>query len=60
SDWKRCATCEFWSGPRIPGAFLNDVRFDQKNKAQCVGKRKGQSKSGNDSCPHWVKWAVLK
>ncbi len=60
SSWKCCGTCEFWSGPRKPDTFMRNVKFDTADKSQCLGKLKGSSKGGNDSCSSWKKWGVLK
>ena len=61
SSLKHCATCEFWSGPRKPSdSFMKYVRFDTTDKAQCLGKHKGTSKDGSNSCSSWKKWGVLR
>ena len=66
SDWKQCATCEYWSGEREPGdIFGNRVKFESPmSRGRCLNRDSGWfhsdlGKQANASCQCWEKWGVL-
>lgn len=60
SSYKRCGTCEYWTGPRIPKRG-RDVEFkDSTVTGTCIGAWKGSEYVQSHSCSHWRKWAVLE
>jgi len=66
SNWKNCATCEYWSGERTPAdPFGNRVAFESPmSRGRCLNRSSGWfhsdlGKQANASCPCWEKWAVL-
>ena len=41
-DWKYCATCKYWTGPRSPRMpFLDRVECNWYDKGKCICKHSG-------------------
>ncbi len=66
SDWKQCATCEYWAGERRPANIFGErVEFESPMaKGRCMNRASGwyssPGKQANFSCNCWEKWAVLE
>ena len=67
SDWRQCATCEYWAGDRAPADLWgNRVEFDSPmSRGRCMNRGSGWfhsdlGKQANSGCPCWEKWAVLE
>lgn len=66
-DWKQCATCEYWTGARMPAdIFGNRVKFESPmTRGRCMNRDSGWftsdlGKQANSSCQCWEKWSVLE
>jgi len=63
-SWKKCATCEYWGGPRQIDSFGHKVTVDSNNvKGKCLlqgGPWKGHDKKAIDTCNKWKLWSVMK
>ncbi len=59
-NWKRCGTCEFWTGQREPRR--GDVTFLSGSAlGACIGRWKGSKYDESHSgCSGWKKWGVLE
>ena len=63
SNWKQCATCAFWMGPRTSDNFGSAVYLDISSCGMCAipsGGWKGAQKPANTVCGDYQKWPVLK
>lgn len=55
----RCATCEFWAGPRALRSLNTEVEVESPTtKATC--KEKKVAMEAEDACPTYRSWAMLK
>ncbi len=59
SDYKICATCDFWGGPRT---LEDDCSvFNNRDTGKCGGKLFHNMKVGSIStCTKWSHWVDLK
>ena len=66
SNWKQCATCEYWAGERqITDNWGRYVNVDSPmTHGRCMNRHSGWfysdlGKQVNSSCPSYEKWGVL-
>ena len=68
-DWKRCSTCEYWTGRREIYNNSNTILVDTTTGGlgefgKCLNRSSGwynTSKIQHSSqCPKWEKWRVLQ
>lgn len=63
SNWQKCATCVFWTGPREVDLFGNWVTIDSMNtKGRCMC-RSGSfriERAGSFVCSAFLKWPALQ
>jgi len=59
SDWKNCATCRFWTGPRE----LNDLHTAAETEAtsfgDCTLDEKHRRHYATNSCIRWRAWTAI-
>jgi hypothetical protein len=60
ASFKRCSTCEYWTGPRVPRGQTDVELKAFTDKGVCIGRWKGDTFMENHSCSGWRKWAVLE
>lgn len=60
ASFKRCATCEYWTGPRVPRGRTDVELRSGTDKGICIGRWKGSEYMEDHSCSGWRKWAVLE
>ena len=63
-NFKNCAVCEYWAGPRELDNSGNSVIVSSTNiKGKCLLKDSGwykREKPANTRCPKWQPWSALK
>ena len=62
SNWKRCATCVYWTGPREVDTFGNYVTTasgSTEGRCMCRSGSYRVSKCANYVCMAYVKWPAL-
>ena len=63
SNWKRCATCVFWTGPREVDYWGNWVSIDSlRTRGRCMcrsGSFRIERERGY-SCTGYLKWPALQ
>lgn len=61
SNFRSCATCARWSGPRETDNFGSQVRtpFDARGICQ-GGAYNGQTTNAAISCSAYIRWPVLR
>ena len=66
SNWKQCATCEYWAGSREPADLWgNRVEVESPmSRGRCMSRDSGWfhsdlGKQANGSCQSWEKWKIL-
>lgn len=58
-DWKNCATCQFWNGPRQFVPLRLACKVDQSEVGSCA--RRGDDRHyATNSCIGWRCWALLE
>ena len=57
TNWKNCATCEFWDGPRVSNEELTVV--DESAGGKCTLHGSGATKYPTNTCVGWRRWADL-
>jgi hypothetical protein len=68
STFKKCVTCEFWSGARVTSTAGREVKYNispsDGDTGICGNKtstKKGRPMRGGDpGCIQWIKWSILK
>lgn len=61
SNWKNCATCGYWVGPRDTNYFGQTVTIEGVGRCMC--RKSGWMNRERDpslSCQHYQKWCVLQ
>jgi hypothetical protein len=61
---KKCATCDYWAGPRELvnyGAYV-EIDSNDMGSCNCPGStsRHLDNKQAQWTCPKWDKWGALK
>ncbi len=58
---KRCASCQRWTGPRLPGADAGTVLIESETvTGLCEGGGwHGSERRARSACGHWLRWQVL-
>lgn len=62
SNWKKCATCVYWTGPREVDYFGNWVTIDSiriKGRCMCRSGAYRVEKDGSYVCTSYLKWPAL-
>lgn len=60
ADYKKCATCEFWTGWREGvNHYYKQLRIETTGKGKCT-KRRIEITGNSCSCPQYCQWGVLK
>jgi len=61
ADRKRCATCERWSGARIPGHEARTVTVESETTpGMCRGGPwDGSERRARSACGHWLIWPAI-
>ena len=66
SNWKQCATCEYWAGSREPADLWgNRVEVESPmSRGGCMSRDSGWfhsdlGKQASSSCQSWEKWKIL-
>ena len=62
SNWKRCATCVYWTGPREVDTFGMWVSTDSsqtKGRCMCRAGSYRIEKECNYTCQAYLKWPAL-
>jgi hypothetical protein len=64
SSTEKCATCDYWAGPR---ELINYGRYvqvdnDARGSCNCPGStsRRLDNKPAVFTCPQWSKWGALR
>ncbi len=64
SSNEKCATCDYWSGPREIINFGNYDRVENNDRGACnfpgSASRHIDNKPAVFSCPNWRKWGAIK
>ncbi len=58
-QWKNCATCQFWIGPRTLDQLQQAAEADQMAQGSCALQKRPLRKYATNSCIGWRKWAAL-
>lgn len=60
-DRKRCASCERWSGQRLPGEQPGTVLIESEtSEGLCVGGGWDNSeRRARSACGHWLCWQAV-
>ena len=58
---RRCASCERWSGERLPGATADEVLITEETATGICqgGPWDGSERRARSACGHWLRWSVL-
>ncbi len=58
---KRCASCQRWTGPRLPGPNPETVLVESEIvTGQCEGGGwHGSERRARSACGHWLRWEEL-
>lgn len=59
TNWKNCATCEFWDGPRQTGLEPGTSAVDEGARGKCTLHGSGATKYATNTCAGWRRWAAL-
>ena len=60
ADYKKCATCEFWTGWREgTNNFYKQLRVETTGKGKCT-KRRIETSSLTCACPQFCQWKKKK
>lgn len=60
ADYKKCATCEFWTGWREgTNNFYKQLRVETTGRGKCT-KGRIETSSVTCACPQFCQWGVLK
>jgi hypothetical protein len=64
SSIRKCATCDYWSGPRELVNYGAYVEVDPNDRGACncpgSASRALDNKPAQWTCPQWDKWGALK
>lgn len=58
SNFKRCSTCEYWTGSRQPDRFGKTVTVEGTASANCLAC--GSKRHDYNTCMKYKKWGVLR
>jgi len=58
-DWKNCATCEYWVGPRTLDDRQQAAEADGMAVGACRLQKGHVRKYATSSCYHWRRWSRL-
>jgi len=59
ANWKNCATCEFWEGPREVGAAPGTSVVEETARGKCTLHGSGATKYPTNTCVGWRRWVEL-
>lgn len=63
SNWERCATCVYWTGPREVdywGSWVTIASMRTMGRCMCRGSNFRIERDGNFVCSAYVKWPALQ
>ena len=58
-EWKNCATCEFWVGPRGFSELHTAAEVDVMAEGVCALNQKRLRRFATGSCIDWQRWEPL-
>lgn len=59
TNWKNCATCEFWNGPRTSSHVRETSVVDESARGKCTLHGSGATKYPTNTCVGWRRWLEL-
>ena len=59
-NWKNCATCRFWSGPRDLDTVMLATQVEPLAQGECSTRGRGIKAYATGSCNAWRLWPELR
>jgi len=58
-DWKNCATCQYWTGPRALTDLHNAADVEPSSWGECTLDPQHRRHYATNSCIRWRAWAAI-